>query len=87
MRRILQGVLVAAALFSTGALAGVVNINTADAKVLAKELTGVGPAKAEAIVKYRQEKGGFKSPEEIKKVEGVGDAIYEANKSNIKVKD
>ena len=34
--------------------AGPVNINTADAKTLAKELTGVGPAKAEAIVKDKK---------------------------------
>jgi competence protein ComEA len=69
------------------AFAGPVNINTADAKTLAKELVGVGAAKAEAIVKYRAEKGPFKSAEELKKVEGVGDATYETNKNNIKVKD
>jgi competence protein ComEA len=69
------------------ALAGPVNINTADPKVLAKELEGVGTAKAEAIVKYRTEKGPFTAPEQIKKVEGIGDAIFEANKGNIKIKD
>jgi competence protein ComEA len=55
--------------------------------VFAKELVGIGPAKAEAIVKYRAEKGPFKSPEELKKVEGVGEATYEHNKASIKVKD
>ena len=48
---------------------------------------GVGPAKAEAIIKYRSEKGPFKEPEELKKVEGVGAATYEQNKASIKVKD
>jgi len=78
---------IALALTSNLALAGAVNINAADAKTLAKELTGVGPAKAEAIIKYRQEKGPFKSAEDLKKVDGVGNAVYEANKANIKIKD
>lgn len=78
---------IALALTSNLALAGAVNINSADAKTLAKELTGVGPAKAQAIVKYRQEKGPFKAPEDLKKVDGVGNAVYESNKANIKVKD
>lgn len=69
------------------AFAGTVNINTADAKTLAKELKGVGAAKAEAIVKYRSEKGPFKSPDELKKVEGIGESTYESNKTNIKIKD
>ena len=63
------------------------NINTADAKTLAKELVGVGPAKAEAIIKYRTEKGPFQSPEELKKVQGVGAATYEQNKASIKASD
>ena len=77
----------AAALLCGVSWAGMVNVNSADAKTLAKELVGVGPAKAEAIVKYRAEKGAFKSPEELKKVEGVGEATYEQNKASIKVKD
>lgn len=77
----------AALLFAGAAWAGPVNVNKADAKTLAKELSGVGPAKAEAIVKYRTEKGPFKNPEDILKVDGVGPAILEANKGNIKVTD
>lgn len=78
---------VALVLSSVAAWAGPVNINSADAKTLAKELVGVGPAKAEAIVKYRTEKGPFTAPEQIKKVDGIGDAIFEQNKANIKIKD
>lgn len=70
-----------------GAVAGPVNINTADAKQLAKELTGVGPSRAAAIVQYRTEKGPYKSPEDIKKVPGVGEVVYRENATNIKVKD
>ena len=75
------------AMASGVAFAGAVNINTADAKTLAKELKGIGMAKAEAIVKYRSEKGPFKSVDEIKKVEGVGEATFETNKGNLKLKD
>ena len=85
MKHILLGT--ALALASNIVFAGAVNINTADAKTLAKELVGVGPAKAEAIIKYRTEKGPFQSPEELKKVQGVGAATYEQNKASIKVKD
>ncbi|MGH8482502.1 MAG: ComEA family DNA-binding protein [Nevskiaceae bacterium] len=85
MRRILLGT--ALALASNIVFAGAVNINTADAKTLARELVGVGPAKAEAIIKYRTEKGPFKAPDELRKVEGIGEATYEHNKASIKVKD
>ena len=85
MKRVLLGM--ALALASKVVFAGAVNINTADAKTLARELVGVGPAKAEAIVKYRVEKGPFKDPEELKKVEGIGAATYEHNKASIKIKD
>jgi competence protein ComEA len=85
MKHILLGT--ALALASNIVFAGAVNINTADAKTLARELVGVGSAKAEAIIRYRTEKGPFKSPDELKKVEGVGEATYEHNKASIKVKD
>jgi competence protein ComEA len=75
------------ALGSGLAFAGAVNINTADAKTLAKELVGVGAAKAEAIVRYRTEKGPFKNVDELRKVEGIGEATFEHNKNSIKVKD
>ena len=44
-----------------GAFAGPVNLNSADAATLAKELDGIGPAKAQAIVEYRQKNGPFRS--------------------------
>ena len=75
------------AMASGVAFAGAVNINVADAKTLAKELKGVGASKAEAIVKYRAEKGPFKTIDELKKVEGIGEATFETNKGNLKVKD
>lgn len=74
-------------LFAGAVAAGPVNINTADEATLAKELNGVGPAKAAAIVKDRKEKGPFKNPEDLGRVEGIGDALIEQNKANIKIKD
>ena len=74
-------------LFAAVAHAGPVNINTADAKTLEKELTGVGPAKAAAIVADREANGAFENEADIKRVEGIGKAIYEQNKGNIKVAD
>lgn len=69
------------------AFAGPVNVNTADAKTLDKELEGVGPATADAIIKER-EKGAFKSLEDFeKRVPGVGPALIEKNKANIKFSD
>lgn len=80
-------VAMALGLFSALASAGAVNINTADARMLDKALEGVGPVKAAAIVEYRSKNGPFKSAEDLKKVEGIGPAIIEANKDNLKIKD
>ena len=61
---------------------GMVNINTADEKDLDK-LPGIGPAMAKRIIEYRTENGAFQSPEEIKRVKGIGDAKYEKMKDKI----
>jgi competence protein ComEA len=66
-------------------VAGPVNLNSADASTLAKELDGVGPAKAQAIVEYRQKNGPFKSAEDLLKVEGIGGKVLEQNRSNIRL--
>ena len=62
-----------------------VNINTADVKSL-MTLTGVGRSLAEKIVKYRDEHGQFKKATDLRKVEGVGDALWEKNRERIVVK-
>jgi competence protein ComEA len=69
------------------ASAGPVNINTADAAKLATELTGVGPALAEAIVADRKTNGNFATPEALTRVKGIGERIVEMNKANILVAD
>ena len=50
-----------------------VNINTASPSEL-EALPGIGPAKAKAIVDYRQQHGAFKSVEELKNVKGIQDS-------------
>ncbi len=59
-----------------------VNINTASVEELSK-LDGIGQSKAEAIVKYREENGKFNAIEDITKVSGIGNNVYEKIKDNI----
>lgn len=63
---------------------GKININTASIDELTT-IQGVGKSKAEAIYQYRQEFGNFKSIEDIKKVSGIGDKLYEQIKDNITI--
>lgn len=87
MKLIVKAGALAGLLMAAMAHAGPVNINTADEKTLQKELKGVGPAKAAAIVKDREENGPFKAGADITRVDGIGLSIYEQNKDDIKVKD
>ncbi len=50
---------------------GPVDINAADASSL-QTVKGIGPAKAKAIVAYRQQNGPFKNLDELEKVPGIG---------------
>lgn len=61
-----------------------VNINTADAQQL-QALPGIGPAISERIIQYRQTHGPFKTKEDIKKVQGIGDKKFDAIKDLITV--
>ena len=69
------------------AWAGPVNINKADAETLARELNGIGLARAQAIVAYRDANGRFASAEDLMQVEGVGPGIVESNREQIQVED
>lgn len=80
----LGAALVAAMLLAPTAIAGPVNVNTADARTLARELQGVGMAKAEAIVSYREKNGPFKSADDLVKVKGLGKKLIEQNKANLR---
>lgn len=61
-----------------------INLNTAGKEEL-MSLNGIGEAKAESILMYRQKVGPFQSVEELKKVSGIGDALFERVRNSIKV--
>lgn len=70
-------------LVSFASYAETVNINTADAKTLAKNIKGIGVKKAKAIVTYRDEHGRFSKVEELSKVKGIGTKLVEKNKASL----
>lgn len=76
---IVQGLLLLAA----SAMAGPVNVNTADAETISAELQGVGITKAIAIVEYRKANGPFKTVDELVQVKGIGARTVEINRKNI----
>jgi len=63
-----------------------IDINRSEAWLL-EALPGIGESKAQAIIAYRQQNGGFKHIIEITEVEGIGPAIYEEIKDLITVSD
>ncbi|MGI9307688.1 MAG: ComEA family DNA-binding protein [Gammaproteobacteria bacterium] len=81
-----KSILVMAALLAPLlAQAGPVDINSADAATIARELNGIGLSKANAIVEYRKEHGSFAAPEDVLNVKGVGPHVLTANKGLIRV--
>lgn len=62
-----------------------VDINSASAEQLAAMLDGVGAARAEAIVEYRERNGGFASVDELTEVSGIGPSTLESNRSLLTV--
>ena len=76
---------VSLSLTSTLASADVVNINTADAETLAQTVSGIGPSKAEAIVRYREEFGAFTSVEDLTRVNGIGEKLMERIRDSVTV--
>lgn len=63
---------------------GKVNLNTASKEEL-MTLRGIGEARAEEIIRYRQQRGGFDSIEDIMEVSGIKDAAFQKIKDNITV--
>ena len=61
-----------------------ININTATVAEL-DSLDGIGPSKAEAIVKYRETQGPFLKIEDITNVSGIGEKTFEKLKDYITV--
>jgi competence protein ComEA len=61
------------------------DLNDADAATLQKELSGVGEAKAKAIVAYRETNGPFTAVDELLEVKGIGKAILDRNRDKLEV--
>lgn len=61
-----------------------ISINEADLSKL-KEIPGIGDVKANSIIMYREENGSFKSIEELKNVDGIGEKTFEKIKDSIKL--
>jgi len=63
---------------------GKVNLNTATKEQL-MTLSGIGEAKASAIISYRESHGRFQNIEELMQVEGIKDGVFRKVKDQIKV--
>ena len=63
---------------------GKVNINTADITAL-QTLNGIGEARAQAIISYRESFGAFQTIEDIKQVDGIADGVFGKIKDEISV--
>jgi competence protein ComEA len=70
---------------SPKAQSGKVDLNQADAPTLQRELSGIGEAKAKAIVAYRESNGSFSSVDELLEVKGIGKAILDKNREKLQV--
>ncbi len=86
MKKILLAIVLA--LFGLAAWAAEpVNINTASAEQIAESLKGVGLAKAEAIVAYREANGAFVHVDELVNVKGIGVRTVDQNRGMILLQD
>ncbi len=83
MNKLLGSVLGVIGMMALPAFAAV-NINTATQSEL-EAVSGVGPAKAKAIISYREANGGFKSLDELDKVKGFGKASIDKLKGELSV--
>ncbi|MCX6073458.1 MAG: helix-hairpin-helix domain-containing protein [Campylobacterales bacterium] len=66
-------------------LFAVVNVNSANSAQL-QTLKGIGPTKAEEILKYRKSHGSFKTVDELVNVKGIGPKTLEKMKPQLAVR-
>lgn len=84
-RLMLTSLLLSLALAMPAFAADQVDINTADAATLAAVLDGVGGAKAEAIIAWREANGPFTSIDQLAEVKGIGLKTVEKNRDRIEL--
>ena len=60
-----------------------VDLNTADAATLARELQGIGESRARAIVEQRRRHGPFRAVDELAWVRGIGPRTVERNRARL----
>lgn len=70
---------------ATAASPAKLNLNTADAATLQQALNGIGKAKADAIVMYRDEHGPFTSVDELLEIKGIGKALLDRNRDKLTI--
>ena len=88
LRSLRAATMFVAFLFATNSVAeSQVNVNTADAETIAKTLNGVGLAKAQAIVEFREANGRFNDAHELTRVKGIGEATVRRNEGRIVVSE
>lgn len=63
---------------------GLININTASSEELCT-LPGIGASRAADIIRYREREGTFETCEDIMKVTGIKNSVYDKIKDRIKV--
>ena len=87
LTRLLAGLLLAVLVLAghpAAADGGPININTASATELAS-LSGIGPAKAQAIIEHREKEGPFKTVDDLKLVRGIGSKLLDQLRPHITV--
>ena len=85
MKMIQSMILLLAMVTSSMLFAEPVNINTAEASVMAAEIKGVGTKRAQAIVEYRELHGDFASVDALANVKGIGPATIEKNRDKLTI--
>lgn len=60
-----------------------IDLNHASAKQIAKSFKGIGPKRSEAIVKYREQHGTFKTLDDLAQVKGISKRFVEKHRINL----
>jgi len=61
-----------------------VNVNTADAGTLARELDGIGPPRRRPSSNIAEERA-FRTADDLLKVQGIGQKVLDQNRANIRI--